>query len=132
MNPAALLGKALEMSDLETRLVEALPWVAWRHPDLDWTWLIARAKAGDLQNRLGFVVSLAREVATRRRDDAAAAMLASVEERLDRSRLVREDTLCRASMTQAERRWLARQRPALAAHWNLLTDLRTDHLSYAA
>jgi transcriptional regulator with XRE-family HTH domain len=131
-NPAQLLFAALRMRDLEPRLSEALPWVVWQYPDLDWTWLVARARLHDLQNRLGFVVRLAREVAARRGSAATAAALANVERRLEQSRLAREDTLCRESMTQAERRWLRVRRPGQAEHWNLLTGLVPEHLSYAA
>jgi hypothetical protein len=35
-------------------------------------------------------------------------------------------------MTDAERRWLRQHRPPQAEHWNLLTDLRPEHLPYAA
>ena len=100
--------------------------------DLDWDWLLDRVKVGDLQNRLGFVVSLARQVAERRGDDPAAAALAAVQQRLERSRLVRQDTFCRESMLPAERRWLATARSDDAAHWNLLSDLSADRLPYAA
>ena len=41
-----------------------------------------------------------------------------------------EDTLCHDSMTSAERRWLHDNRTPEARHWNLLTDLNVDHLSY--
>lgn len=131
-NPAQLLFAALRMDNLEPRLSEALPWVVWQYPDLDWPWLVAQAKLHDLQNRLGFVVGLAREVAERKGPAATAETLASVERRLDQSRLAREDTLCRESMTQAERRWLRERRPGQAQHWNLLTGLVPEHLSYAA
>ncbi len=132
MNPAQLLFSALRMPDLEPRLSEALPWVAWHYPDLNWQWLMAQAKLHDLQNRLGFVVALARHVAARKDQPETAAKLAAVEQQLEQSRLVREDTLCRDSMTQAERRWLRERRPTLAQHWNLLTGLVPEHLSYAA
>ena len=131
-NPAALLLAALRTRDLESRLSEALPWVAWRYPDLDWEWLVREAKLHDLQNRLGFVVALARQVAERKGQAATAEALAAAEQRLEPSRLVREDTLCRESMTQAERRWLRDRRSAQAQHWNLLTGLVPEHLSYAA
>ena len=131
-NPAQLLFAALRMRDLEPRLSEALPWVVWHYPDLDWKWLVVQAKLHDLQNRLGFVVSLAREVAERKGHTETAASLANVEGELEPSRLAREDTLCRESMTQAERRWLRKQRPKRAQHWNLLTGLVPEHLSYAA
>lgn len=132
VNPAQLLFSALRMADLEPRLSEALPWVVWQYPDLNWKWLVAQVKLHDLQNRLGFVVALARQVAERKEQTATAATLAAVEQQLEPSRLVREDTLCRASMTQAERRWLRQRRPAQAQHWNLLTGLVPEHLSYVA
>jgi hypothetical protein len=105
--------------------------VAWRYPDLDWEWLLREAKLHDLQNRLGFVVSLARQVAERKGQGATAEALAAAELRLEPSRLVREDTLCRESMTQAERRWLRDRRSAQAQHWNLLTGLVPEHLPHA-
>ena len=132
VNPAQLVFTALRTPDLEPRLSEALPWVVWRYPDLNRKWLIARVKLHDLQNRLGFVVALAREVAEQARDSTTAATLAVVERQLEHSRLVREDTLCRDSMTQAERRGLRERRPDLAQHWNLLTSLVPGHLSYAS
>ena len=57
-----------------------------------------RAKLHDLQNRLGFVVALARQVAERKEQATTAATLAAVEQQLEPSRLAREDTLCRESM----------------------------------
>lgn len=132
VNPAQLLSAALQAPDLEPRLAEALPWVVWHYPALNWTWLLAQAKQHDIQNRLGFVVALARQVAMRHGDAEKASALVAVEARLEPSRLVREDTLCRTSMTQAERAWLRKQRPAEARHWNLLTGLVPEHLSYAS
>lgn len=131
-NPAQVLLVALQQPNLETRLVEALPWVALHYPALDWEWLLERAKVKDLQNRLGFVLTLARHVAERKGNDQASAHLAQMEQRLDRSRLVREDTLCRESMTTVERRWLANNRSPEAQSWNLLTDLDASHLPDAA
>src|SRR5262249_33144686 len=66
VNPAQLLFTALQTHDLEPRLSEALPWVVWRYPDLNWDWLVPEVKLHDLQNRLGFVVALARQVAERK------------------------------------------------------------------
>ena len=132
VNPAQLLLTALRMPDLEPRLAEALPWVAWQHPTLNWQWLLAQARLHDLQNRLGFIVALARQVAERHGQSDTAAALGAVERQLEPSRLVREDTLCHESMTHAERRWLRQRRPAAAQHWNLLTGLVPEHLSYAS
>lgn len=62
-NPARLLFLALDQDDLDRRVVEALPWLAYTYPDMDWQWLTRNAKLHDRQNRLGFVVDLAEEYA---------------------------------------------------------------------
>lgn len=38
--------------------MEALVWVAVKDADLDWDWVFRDAKVEDLQNRLGFLVTL--------------------------------------------------------------------------
>jgi len=89
-------------------------------------------KLKDVQNRLGFVVGLAQQLATSREDfHSALQPLAQAEAKLERARLAREDTLCRESMPAAERRWLASNRSQLAQHWNLLSGLTVDQLPYA-
>jgi hypothetical protein len=129
-NPAQLLFYALNQSDLDTRVVEALPWITSKYIDMDWDWLVGRAKQHDRQNRLGFVVTLARALAEKSGDSARSDILKQHRELLDLSRLVREDTLCHDSMTKAERKWLQNNRPPEARHWNLLTDLDVKHLVY--
>jgi len=57
--------------------------------------------------------------------------LSALESELERSRLVQQDTLCHASLTEPERRWLARNRSEDAKHWNVLTDWTADALRYA-
>lgn len=131
-NPALVLLAAIAASDLEVRVIEALPWLVAEYGDLDWAWLTREAKLRDLQNRLGFVVTLARQVAEKCADTVTAVRLRKIEETLDCARLVREDTLCQESLSAAERRWLRQTRPVEAVHWNLLTDLRTGTLPYAA
>ena len=132
LNPAEVLLRALGHADLEARVAEGLPWVLLRYPDLDWRWLVREARLADLQNRLGFLVCLARQLAERHHHEPLAALLRQRETELERSRLAHEDTFCRASMTEAERRWLRTARPPEAAHWNLLTGLCAEHLRYAA
>jgi transcriptional regulator with XRE-family HTH domain len=131
-NPAEVLLAALRTPNLEARALEALPWVAVEFFGLDWDWLLAQVKLIDVQNRLGFVVTLARRLAERREDGGAVSILASVEARLQRSRLAREDTLCHESMTHAERLWLRAHRPADARRWNLLTDVVLEELRHAS
>ena len=126
-NPAAVLLNALQVNHLEARTVEALPWLVATFPELDWDWLVPRVKASDLQNRLGFVVTLARQLAERCKSPMAES-LRSRESDLERSRLVQEDAFGRSSMTDAERRWLRTNRPEAAAYWNVLSNLTAEHL----
>jgi transcriptional regulator with XRE-family HTH domain len=128
LNPTAVLLSALRQKDLPSRVVEALPWLALHFPDLNREWLVERAKLHDVQNRLAYVVTLASELVA---GAGVAARLRELVLGLEPSRLAREDTLCHDSMTEAERRWLRQQRSQQAEHWNLLTDLRREHLSYA-
>jgi len=131
-NPGEVLLTALAQDDLEPRLVEALPWLVLRYSTLDWSWVAREARVRDLQNRLGFVVSLARSLAGRAEDKENARALADLEAQLDRSRLAREDTLCRASLPDPERRWLVEHRSEAAKHWNLLTDWTAHALRFVA
>ena len=129
-NPASVLLGALKNARVEARVAEALPWLVLRYPDVDWDWLVAQAKLGDLQNSLGFVVTLARELAEREGDPRVAATLREVETRLERSKLARTDLFCQDAVTDSERRWLEAARSPEALRWNLLTDLSSDTLRY--
>lgn len=130
-NPAELLLSALSQNNLDSRLIESLPWVALKFPDLDWRWLANAARANDLQNRLGFVISVARRLAEQRGESEKAELLAKEEAALDSSRLLREDTLCHESLTRVESRWLRKNRSREARHWRLLTDLTPEQLDHA-
>jgi transcriptional regulator with XRE-family HTH domain len=129
-NPVELLAAALCTANLDTRLVEALPWIVYRFTDLDWDWLTAAVKLKDVQNRLGYVINLARQIAERSGDPDKVALLAERERMLERSRLAREDTLCHDSMTEAEKKWIREHRPDAARRWRLMTDLHLEHLHY--
>ncbi|MBI3030732.1 MAG: helix-turn-helix transcriptional regulator, partial [Candidatus Rokubacteria bacterium] len=78
-NPGQVLLTALAQEDLESRLVEALPWLVLVFWPLDEAWLVREAKLRDLQNRLGFVVTLARRCAERRGDEPRAQALRGLE-----------------------------------------------------
>jgi len=129
-NPARLLFLALDQDELDRRVVEALPWLVYTYPEMDWEWLARNAKLNDRQNRLGFVVAVAAAFAEKTGDQSRKASLSREVAVLERSRLVREDTLSNDSMTQAERKWLRQNRYPKARHWNLLTDLDVKHLAY--
>jgi hypothetical protein len=78
-------------------------WLPLTYPHLDWDWLTANAKLWDRQNRLAFVVELARQAARRNGSSRLEEELAAHVAKLEPSRLAKEDTLCREPMTHAER-----------------------------
>lgn len=121
-NPAEVVLRCLRAPDVDARVVEGLVRALVAHADLDWAWLVRHAKVDDLQNRLGFLVSLATAVAQREGLAAAEVPLASARAVLERSRLVAEGAF-RTALTEAARRWLRQHRPPAAVHWNLLTNL---------
>lgn len=117
MNPALVVVAALAHADLDVRLVEAVPWVLSEFTGLDAGWLVAQSRILNLQNRLGYLVTLADEC------EAQTPHLAQLLSELETSRLAGEGTLCRDSMPKAEREWVRKNRPAAAEHWQLLTTL---------
>ena len=133
-NPGELLLAALAQDHLESRLFEALPWLVLKHWEMDTGWLVKEAKLHDLQNRLGFVVSLARNARSRaslpnpQRDVA----LEQLESTLKRSLLAKEEALGEAKLSDAEHKWLKAHRPKEARDWNLLTNWRPETLRYVA
>ena len=129
-NPAELLVAALTKDELESRVVEGLPWLVYAFNNLDWNWIMREAKANDVTNRLGFVVTLARQLAQEKRNHAKAEALQELETRLLRSTLVREETLCHEQMTNAERRWLETRRTPAARRWHVLSDLVPEQLAH--
>ena len=131
-NPAEVVLRVVAEPDLDTRLVEATPWVLATYTDLDWAWLRDQVKLRNAQNRLGYLVHLARETAATKPEDAdALRVLSRWHDELDEARLVREGTLCRESMPAAERAWVRANRPPAAAHWRVLTTLTAEQLPYA-
>ncbi len=130
-NPAEVLLRALNESNLDTRVVEGLPWLVFAYADMDWDWMVPNAKLLDRQNRLGFVTLLASQLAAQSTEPNRSRKLTEYVDVLDRSRLAKEDTLCRDALTEAERKWLRLNRSPEAAHWNLLTDMKVENLPHA-
>jgi transcriptional regulator with XRE-family HTH domain len=130
-NPSEVLLMALTQERLEARVAEALPWVALEYWQGASTWLVEQARKFNLQNRLGFVVSLARQVSERDpQNEQRTQALRDLEATLDESRLAKQDVFYRPPRTEGEKEWLLRNRPEEARHWNLLADLRPSHLPY--
>ena len=133
-NPGEVLLTALAAEHLEARILEALPWLVLKYWDMDRNWIVQQAKLHNLQNRLGFIVTLARSIAHRVSsvDIQRDAALESMELTLKASLLAREEPLGQARLTEKERNWLRKYRPKQAKQWNLLTAWRPELLRYAA
>jgi transcriptional regulator with XRE-family HTH domain len=132
-NPAAVVLEAVSSNRVDPRVMEAMPWVLVRYPELEWNWLVKNSKLKNVQNRLGFLVAVSRELVKQQPDSAAAdASLANAEVELERARLAAETTLGRERMPAAEREWLRANRPSQAAHWNVLTTMTADRLRHAS
>ena len=58
-NPVTFVLAALSQSNLEARTAEGLPRLVLEYPDMPEEYLVREARARNLQNRLGFVVTLA-------------------------------------------------------------------------
>jgi transcriptional regulator with XRE-family HTH domain len=122
MNPADFLLAALSQNNLEARTAEGLPWLVAKYPDMNSGWLVQNARSKNLQNRLGFAVTLAQRASHN-------GGLLNLEKELEDSKLVKEDSFCR-ELSDGERRWLREHRSAEAEKWNLLSDLRPESVRY--
>jgi hypothetical protein len=81
-----------------------------------------QARMKNLQNRLGFAVTLARLA-------GGNDSLRQPEQALAESKLAKEDSFCK-DLNESERRWLREHSSVQARQWNLLSDLRPDLLRY--
>jgi len=127
-NPSEFLLTALSQQSLDARVAAALPWVVFKFAKAN-SWLVENARKFNLQNRLGFVVTLAKRVAENK-NHPRLSELNQLEQKLEESRLVKEDFLPRPPRTESEKEWLRANRTTDAAHWNLLTRMRPEHLQY--
>ena len=125
-DPAEVLLDALDRDDLDARVTEGLPWIPLAFPDLNWDWLIPEAVRKERQNRLGFIVALATDVASA---PTARKLLVALG-RLEQVKRAECDTLCRESMPSARRVYLHTRRSRLAAHWNLDTGVTVRDLQH--
>jgi len=103
--------------DFEVRVLKALPWLAVHYHNLGWSSWYAKprcemSKPARIRRHAGAAVE------EKRGDLVAAGLFYQVEEILERARLVREDTLCQESLSNAKRGWLRQTRA---------TEAREDH-----
>lgn len=132
VNPAEVLLRTLAVERVDPRLLEALPWLLLCFGDVDCERIVMLARGYNIQNRLGFVVALAKEVAES--NPAYSGRLSELNEllsALERFRLAREDDLGTQFKSERLRKWIRENRSESAVHWNLLTDLGPRHLAYA-
>lgn len=123
-DPGVVLIAILSCEDLDRRIVEAAPWIILRFEHLDWEWIIREARARQVQNRLGFLVNLAAQVAADNYfEQERLIFLTRLEERLFECRLDKEDSLCAKRQAAAERQRLRDTRSSEARQWGLLTDM---------
>jgi transcriptional regulator with XRE-family HTH domain len=128
-NPCEVLLTALAQKSLDGRVAESLPWIAMKYAQPE-PWLVENARKFNLQNRLGFVVTLARRLAEKQGNEIRSRELIRLENALDDSRLAKEDVFYRPLRTEREGEWLGKNRTEDAKRWNLLTDMRLEHLQY--
>lgn len=131
-NPAEVLFDTLDRDDLDARVVEALPWLPLRYPDMDWQWLSRQAKLRNRQNRLGFIVTLAARLARASGKREIARALYSVVKELKDARLAKNDTLCQSWWPPVQRRHAHARRSRTASYWNLDTRLTEKDLVHLA
>lgn len=132
-NPAEILLRTLKAPRLEPRPVEAMPWLLLSFSGFDRSPLVRTGRTLNLQNRLGFVVALARTVAMRNPTYAhRLPELDRLDADLEPYRLAREDDLGQVFRSARLREWVRQHRSEAAAHWNLLTDLSPEHLPYVS
>jgi transcriptional regulator with XRE-family HTH domain len=131
-NPGEVLLDALDRDNLDARVVEALPWVPLRYPNMNWNWLTSQAKLRNRQNRLGYVVNLAARVALKNDQRPVARCLYKNVVGLKEARLVKNDTLCQSSWRPSQRKHAHERRSKLAKFGNLDTRLTEKDLAHFA
>ncbi len=109
-SPDAFLLSVLSQPDVDSRVVEALPW------------LVRQAKLQSLQNRMGFLFQAA---------GVETSELTAAAHELERARLLEESTLCWDTMPAATREWVRANRSPLAKHWNVVTTLQPQDSHHA-
>jgi hypothetical protein len=130
-NPSEVLLLTLAMEPADPRLTEAMPWLLLNFDGFNQEQLVTAARELNIQNRLGFIVSIAKTVA-----ESSPALshrvqeLMALESALEPYRLAREDDFGQSFRSERLRSWIMRSRSKAAAHWNLVSDLSPEHLPY--
>lgn len=129
-DPSSLLLTALRQPVLARNVAEALPWVALSY-EVEISDILIRARIHDLQNRLGYVLTLARKVAERQKDFIGRRKaLSEMRMNLLPARLAREDSLCLGQAGSEEQEAARNSRPDFAVFWNMLDDFTPEDLPF--
>jgi len=129
LDPTEVVCQILLRPNVNPRLMMGVPWVLSHH-DLNWLSLIAEVKAHEAQNRLGYLVHLARKAAQSQERSAVVDLLSQWEDTLAACRLDKEDMMGKTSMSDLEKEWLERYRPEEATYWHVLTNDGLDSLQH--
>lgn len=82
--PHEVLLISIVQDDLDARVVEALPWLILEYWELDFMPPIEEAKLSGHQNRLGFLVSIARQISQRSTFHRRTTALEDIEDTIER------------------------------------------------
>lgn len=128
VEPEDVLFSALVRPDFEARVAEALPWLVYNYADhMDWDSLTKALVKRGRQNRLGFVVELANELAANRQDVMREEFLHRLMVKLQQKKLDKEMTLCMDSVLEFAKK---RRRSKEASHWNIWSTLNLSDLQH--
>jgi hypothetical protein len=128
-DPAVVLVAILSCDDLDESIVEAIPWLILRFEHLDWDWIVREAVSRRIQNRLGFMVNLAAQVAAEGAvEQERLVFLTRLEERLFEFRIDAEDALCSRRLGNERKQRLRELRSSEARQWGILSALRPTDL----
>jgi len=131
VNPTEVLLRVLNFDRRDSRLVEAMPWLLLHYSGFDREALVEQARQSNVQNRLGFVVALAKAMAESvPKYSERLGELNLLSEALEPFRLARQDDLGQDFKTSRFRNYVRKNRSDAAAHWNVLTTLAPHHLNY--
>jgi hypothetical protein len=128
--PASFLAHVLDLPEVEPRVVDGLPWLVYAFPLMEWDWLIEEMRLRGRQNRLGFLVDLAIELAETLGETARVKRLQPQRDLLNLIKLDEDETPCNEQMTEGMRTLRRDRRSTTAAHWNLACDTELKHLHY--
>jgi transcriptional regulator with XRE-family HTH domain len=124
LHPAVLLMESLRKPGLSSRLLEGLVWLLLAHPATACPWLVDQCRLHNLQNHVGFLATLANELAPRPHLSQLLTTLAP-------ARLATEQTFGHQPLSNSLANYVRTHRTPAATHWNLLTDLQPQHLTHA-